>query len=341
MSLCSLPYGLTEGGQETHLYVLSNSTGATVAMTDLGACLVSVRVMDKGGNPLDVVLAHKGPRGYEHNPMGFGATVGRHANRIAGGSFELDGVDYQLTTNEGRNSLHSGPDLWFQRMWSVKEAEDDHVTFELESPDGDQGFPGAVTARATYALSDDNQLTVHYEGMPSARTIISMTNHTYWNLNGHASGDVLGHTLSVAADGYLPTDDENIPLGNVAPVDGTVFDLREPVVLRDVLTDLPRGFDHNLCLAGEGTMTHVARLASEQSGIVLDVDTDAPGLQVYMAGWLDDMQGKDGASYGWFSGIALETQYWPDAIHHSDWPSPIFEPGHPYEQTTIFAFSVA
>ncbi len=338
MSLRVLPYGLTGDGQKAQLYVLANEAGTTVAVTDLGACLVSVRVQDREGNPLDVVLAHKGPRGYEHNPMGFGATVGRHANRIAGAAFEIDGAPYQIAANEGKNSLHSGPDLWFQRMWKLVEAENDHVTFELASPDGDQGFPGAVIARATYALSDDNKLTVHYEALPSARTIISMTNHTYWNLNGHASGDVLGHTLLVEADGYLPTDGENIPLGNVAAVDDTVFDLRKDVLLRDVLTDLPRGLDHNFCLRERG-MAHAARLASAQSGIALDVSTDAPGLQVYMAGWLDDMQGKDGAGYGWFSGIALETQYWPDAIHHAEWPSPIHGPENPFSQTTVFAFS--
>ena len=341
MSCTTLSFGLTEDARDAHLYLLSNTRGMKVAVTDVGASLVSAWVPDKDGNLLDVVLAHKGPRGYEHNPMGFGATVGRHANRIARATFDLDDKTYHLAPNEGRNSLHSGPDLWFQRLWDLIEAADDHVTFGLTSPDGDQGFPGEVTARATYSLSDDNKLTVRYEAIPSCRTVISMTNHTYWNLNGHASGEVLGHTLAVDAEAYLPVDEENIPLGEVAPVEGTVFDLRCPVVLAGVLGVLPRGLDHNFCLQQEGVMAHAATLAGEQSGIVLNVTTDAPGLQVYMAGWLDDMQGKDGTAYGRFSGVALETQRWPDAIHHPEWSSPVYGPERPFLETTVFAFSTA
>ena len=341
MSCLALPYGRTPDGHDTHLYLLSNAQGMTVAATDFGACLVSVRVPDKEGNLLDVVLAHQGQRGYEHNPMGFGATVGRHANRIARATFDLGGKAYHLAANEGHNSLHSGPDLWFQRLWELAEVADDHVTFGLVSPDGDQGFPGEVEARATYTLSEDNRVTVRYEALPSCQTVISMTNHAYWNLNGHASGKVLGHSLAVDAKAYLPTDQENIPLGEVAPVEGTVFDVRKPVVLADVLDALPRGFDHNFCLQQEGVVAHAARMVGDRSGIALDVTTDAPGLQVYMAGWLDDMRGKDGASYGRFSGVALEAQRWPDAIHHPDWPSPVYGPERPFSQTTVFAFSIA
>lgn len=341
MTCSTIAFGTLADGADAHLYLLSNEHGMTVAATDFGACLVAVRVPDAQGNIVDVVLGHAGLRGYEHNPMGFGATVGRNANRIAGASFEICGKQCHITANEGANSLHSGPDLWFERPWELVEAANDHVTFGLLSASGDQGFPGEVRARATYQLDDENVLTVRYEATTDEPTVLNMTNHTYWNLDGHASGTILGQGLAVDAESYTPTRADNIPTGEVAAVDGTPFDLRNIRRMGDLLDDLPRGLDHNFCLGRTGELAHAARLESSRSGICMDLSTDAPGLQVYMAGWLDDMAGKDGAAYGRFAGVALEPQCWPDSIHHADWTPVVHDADHPFAQTTRFAFGIA
>ena len=341
MELCVLPFGLTTDGREAHLYVLSNASGMTVAVTEVGASVVGVRVPSAHGDLLDVALGHASARAYERAHALIGATVGRVANRTAKARFTLDGCEYQLAVNENANNNHSGPDMWSGRFWELADTGNSHVTFALHSPDGDQGFPGEVTMRVTYELTDDNQLIVRHEATPEARTPINVTNHTYWNLDGHASGSTLEHSLSIDAACYLPANDENIPTAGPTPVEGTPFDLREARVLSDVVRDLPYGLDHNFCLRtdDDGPLVHAARLVGESSGIVLDVLTDAPGLQVYMAGWLDRPAEKDGAAYGQFGGVALETQHWPDTLHHADWPSVIYGPERPFSQTAVFAFS--
>ena len=341
MALCELPFGLTTDGQNAHLYLLSNERGMTVVVTEVGASVVSVRVPSSRGGLQDVALGHASARAYERAHALIGATVGRVANRTAEARFTLDGRVYQLAVNEHANNNHSGPDMWCSRVWKLADKDERHVTFVLHSPDGDQGFPGEVTMRVTYELTDDNQLIVRQEATPETRTPINVTNHTYWNLDGHASGSTLGHSLSIDAAYYLPVNGENIPIAGPTQVEGTPFDLRSPRVLEDIVKDLPYGLDHNFCLrtVDDGPLAHAARLVGGRSGIVLDVFTDAPGLQVYMGGWLDRPLEKDGASYGQFGGIALETQHWPDTLHHPDWPSVIYGPERPFSQTAVFAFS--
>lgn len=341
MSTARLPFSTTSFGDAASLYLLSNEQGMVVGVTDFGACLVSAHVLDVNGNHLDVALGHAGVIGYERNGEALGATIGRNANRIAGASFELDGVRHQLEANEGPNNLHSGPHPWFERMWDLTNLSDDSVTLGLLSRAGDQGFPGEVSAHVTYRISDDNQLTVFFSALSAQPTIINMANHTYWNLNGHASGTVADHVLHVQADRYIPVDQQLIPTGELAPVDNTPFDLRAGRLLGDCFEGLPGGFDHNFCLPTDGTLKHAARLVGGRSGIALDVSTDACGIQVYTAGMLDLPAGKDGARYGAFTGVALETQYWPDAIHHPDWPQPVHGPDRPFVSTTIYAFSLA
>lgn len=339
MAELSLPFGTTDDGAEAHLHILTNSRGMAVCVTDLGACLVSVKVPDKRGNLVDVALGWGGAQGYEHNDGALGATVGRVANRIAGAGFELDGTTYTLAANEGANSLHSGPYMWYERLWELTNASDHQVTFGLYSRAGDQGYPGGVSAHVTYRLSDDNVLTIFQSALPDMRTPINLTNHSYWNLNGHASGDVLGHSLAVHADSYLAVDDQNIPLGDPVDVAGTPFDLREPRVLADCVKHLPHGYDHNFCLALTGKVQGCARLVGDRSGIVMDMATDAPGVQVYTGYHLALEAAKDGASYDAFAGVALEPQGWPDAIHHEDWPEIVHAPDWPFTSTTTFAFS--
>ncbi len=338
MAQLTLPFGTTEHSLPAHLYVLTNQHGMMVAVTDVGASLVQVRVPDAQGTLIDVALGWGGARYYEHNDGYLGTTVGRVANRVAGSSFELDGIDHTLEANEGSTSLHGGPRGWNGRLWSLLDVSERRVTFGLQSPAGDQGYPSAVSVQVSYRLSDENELTVFQSALPDGRTPISLTNHSYWNLNGHASGTMLEHTLSVDAERYLATNDASIPTG-VEDVAGTVFDLREPTRLGTCLSALPRGIDHNYCLQTDGRIRHAARLASDQSGIVMDLSTDAPGLQVYLGGFLNGAVGKDGARYQQFAGVALEAQGWPDALHHDDWPSIIHEPGNPFARTTTFAFS--
>ena len=335
----SMPFGTLSDGRESQLLLLSNASGMTVALTDIGASIVSVRVHNAQGDLVDVTLGYLGARGYEEGSTCFGTTVGRIANRTANGRFTLEGREYVMAQNEGENNLHSGPDLWSIRLWDVAERSDGRVVFELDSPDGDQGLPGSVTMRVVYELTDDNQLVLTYEGTASAATPMSITNHSYWNLNGHAAKGVLEHTISVDAQKYLPTDATGIPLGTISSVKGTPLDVCEPTPLTSILSELPGGIDHNYCLENDGKLAHAVRLVGTRSGIALDVSTDAPGIQVYMSGMLNPMVGKDGATYERFCSVALEAQQWPDAIHHSDWPSPVFGPERPYKQTTVFAFS--
>lgn len=343
MALATLPFTTLSDGSDAHLYLLSNAHGMTVGLTDVGASVFSVRVPDREGNLLDVALGHAGPRGYERADSLMGTTVGRVANRTAGARFELDGRTYLLAANEHANNNHSGPDLWSTRIWEVSDTSDHAVTFRLLSPAGDQGFPGEAKALVTYRLTDDDRLIVLHQAKLATRTPMNLTNHTYWNLDGHASGNVLGHTLAVDATRYLPTDAENIPTGERRSVEGTPFDLREGQRLGNCLDSLPMGYDHCFCLRGtdDGPVAHAARLEGERSGIVLDVLTDAPGLQVYMAGWLNIPHAKDGARYEQFGGVALEAQHWPDSIHHPTWPSVVYGPERPFSQTTTFAFSMA
>lgn len=204
-------FGATVKGDETKLYTLTNKNGMEIAVSDYGATLVQVIVPDKEGKPCDVVLGYDEAAGYEEGDLFFGAIVGRSANRIGGASFELNGVTYQLEKNDNGNNLHSGMDFYNQRMWKVKETADDYITFELDSPDGDQGYPGAVHIEVTYTLTEDNAVKIAYHAVPDADTLINMTNHSYFNMDGHASGDVLDQEVWIDADAFTRADAESIP----------------------------------------------------------------------------------------------------------------------------------
>ena len=338
-------FGVTEGGDRSYLYVLRNDKGIVVTVTDYGATLVNVLVPDKNGEIKDVVLGYDDVAGYEKNGGNLGATVGRNANRIGGAAFELNGRRYELDKNDnGHNNLHSGPDYYNKRMWEVTENGDDHVTFMLHSPDGDQGYPGTIDMYVTYSLDEDNTLTIHYEAVPDQDTVINMTNHSYFNLNGHDSGDVLEHVVTLEADAFTPADAESIPTGEIRPVDGTPMDFRggqkigaridkdyEPL-------NFGGGYDHNWVLKNEGRFVKVAEVSSEKSGIRMEVLTDLPGVQMYTANFLNGVTGKDGAVYGKRNAVCLETQYYPDAIHHENFPGPVCNAGEKYDTRTAYRF---
>ena len=336
-------FGATVKGDETKLYTLTNKNGMEIAVSDYGATLVQVIVPDKEGKPGDVVLGYDEAAGYEEGDLFFGAIVGRSANRIGGASFELNGVTYQLEKNDNGNNLHSGMDFYNQRMWKVKETADDHITFELDSPDGDQGYPGAVHIEVTYTLTEDNAVKIAYHAVPDADTLINMTNHSYFNLSGHASGTAWNAKVWIDADAFTETDAELIPTGMVVPVEGTPMDFRkEKVVEKEIGADytplkLAGGYDHNWVLNGKG-FRKAASAESEETGIKMEVYTDLPGIQFYSGNFLAGSKGKEGAVYEKGYGICFETQYFPDAIHKENFESPITKAGEVYDTTTVYKF---
>ena len=349
MSVYALDFGTTSTGMPTHLYRLKNASGMEVDITDIGATVVAVRLPREDGTLLDVALGYDEANRYEHNDPFLGTVVGRCANRIAGASFELDGRTYELTANEGQNTLHGGRNMWSARLWDGatigkkgnrrKGAHADTAIFGLLSPDGDQGFPGDLDVRVTYRLTDDNELVLTYDAQPGLKTIVNLTNHSYWNLNGHASGNVLDHTLHVAAEYYTPTGPGNIPDGRKVKVAGTPFDFRSQKRLGQDLTDRFVGYDHNYLLDTGGRLKLVATLVGDKTGVRMDVSSDLPALQVYTGQLLDVDGAKQGARYDAFAGIALETQFAPDAIHHEAFEQPVFSPEKPFHSRTTFRFA--
>ena len=350
-AIAPIPFGRTPSGEQTRLYRLANAHGTTADLTDYGACLVSLRVPDAHDGFVDVVMGYDGAAGYDGNAPQFGATIGRFGNRIAGATFELDGIRYRLEANENGNSLHSGPAFWHHRVWDVVAAEQDDdgasVTFALSSADGDQGFPGALDVRVTYTLTADNALSISYEADAAASTPVNLTNHSYFNLNGHASGTVLDHTLALAASAYTATDDALIPTGELVDVSGTPMDLRGGRVLREgVESSYPAlvgagGYDQNFALDPHDAATPVATLTADKTGIVMDVFTDLPGIQIYSGNFIGREIGKGGAVYGNHEAVCLETQFFPDSVNQPTFEQPVFGPEKPYRTTTTYAFRTA
>lgn len=342
MAITAVPFGTTSDGRAATLYQLSNAHGMTVGVTDLGACLVSCRVPDGSGRFPDVVLGYDGAAGYESNIMAFGGVVGRVAGRISGASFELNDARHQLTANNDGNALHGGRNMWFNRSWQLMAHEVSpqvsYLTLKLSSPAGDQGFPGSVAARVTYALTETDELRITYVALPSEPTPINLTCHMYLNLNGHAAGDVDGHTLQLTASHYLPVDGHMIPTGELAEVAGTPYDFREAPTIGAAGID----YDDTFVFDAPGSTDQALVLTGDRTGIRLALSTTAPAIQVFTAGGLDERCGKDGAHYGPHAGVALETQLFPDAIHHrGEWPAstdPVFSPQRPFESTTVLAF---
>lgn len=331
------PFGTTPSGQDVRLHLLANDAGMLVGITDLGASLVLCQVPDGRGSFPDVTLGYAGSAGYLSDEWWLGAIIGRCANRIAGARFEVGGMSCRLAANDGPHNLHSGPHRWSTRLWHVVDETDSSVTFELVSRAGDQGFPGQVRARVTYRLTEANELSLHLTADPSQPTLANLTTHTYWNLNGHASGSVLDHRLRLATDTYTPLQD-HLPTGEVAPVAGTPLDFRDLRRVADALGDPPCDLDGNVCLDNRGKLAEAARLEGERSGISMVLSTDACGLQVYVPAALDVAWAKGGARYGSRAGIALEPQFYPDAIHHKQFAQPVFTPERPFRRRITYAF---
>ena len=348
MSVYALDFGTTDSGIPTHLYRLKNSSGMEVDVTDVGASLVAVRVPAKDGSLVDVTLGYDESTRYEHSEWAFGAVVGRVANRIAGAAFQLDGREYQLTANEGPNALHGGCDMWYERLWDGavigkkgdrrRGAHADTAIFGLLSPDGDQGFPGELDVRVTYTLTERNELRIVYDAQPALKTLVSITNHAYWNLNGHHSGTVLDHTLQIAAEQYTPTNDQKIPDGRKVNVGGTPFDFRSPKVIGRDFNERFSNYDHNFVAQRGSGIRRIATLVGNETGIEMDVLTDMPAIQVFTARSMRSEGVKGGGNYAGYAGVALETQFSPDAIHHPNFRQPVFSPEQPFHSCTTYCF---
>ena len=337
-------FGTSLKGEKTSLYIFENKNGVKMEVTDFGATLYAVRV-PKNGEEVDVVLGYDGPVEYEQGSgTFFGATVGRNANRIARGEITIDGVDYTLVKNNGNNNLHGGVDFYAFRLWDVKEVNENSIVFSLHSPHMDQGFPGNFDVDVTYTLTEENEIQISYQGAADAETIINMTNHSYFNLNGHASGNILDHELWMDADAFTMADAESIPTGEITPVENTPMDFRQKkTVGRDI--ELPyealvlgKGYDHNWCLNNQEEFAKVAEIEGGKTGIKMEVYTDLPGMQIYTANYVDNEPGKDGAVYNERQGICFETQYYPDAVHHENFASPIYKAGEVYKTKTVYKF---
>ena len=333
------PFGLLPDGRQAHLYKIRFGS-LEAEITDFGATLVSLTVPDSQGNCADVVLGFDSAADYAASGAFLGATVGRNANRIAGASFSLNGNAYTLEKNNNGNNLHSGSDSYAFRLWDVAEHTEVSVCLTLESPDGDQGFPGNAQIQVTYTLEHPATLRITYEGICDADTVFNMTNHSYFNLAGHHRPErAMQQTLSVAADTFVQVDGQAIPTGLLAQVEASPMDLREGKVIgSDVASEysqlaLMAGFDHCYVISG----SPCAVLSDPMSGRTMQVVTDCPGVQVYTANELE-IPGKSGIFYPDRSAVCLETQYYPDAVHHPHWSQPIVKAGEKYLSETKYIF---
>lgn len=336
-------FGMTSKGEEARLFTIQNGKGMEIKVSDYGAALVQVRVPDKEGRLLDVVLGYDEVQGYEAGNAFFGATIGRVANRIGNGEFQLGGRTYELTRNDGQNTLHGGRDFYNKRIWKTGKTGEDHVEFLLDSPSGDQGFPGNVKISVAYTLTKDNEIKIQYRAVPDADTLINLTNHSYFNLSGHASGTVLAQEVMLYADAYARADSQSIPTGEIVPVSGTPMDFRQ---LKPIGAEIDeayealefgKGYDHNWVLNKKG-YRKAAFMRSKESGIAMEVYTDLPGLQFYTANFVDHEKGKEGAVYNMRQAACFETQYFPDAVHKDHFEGPEVKAGEIYETTTAYRF---
>jgi aldose 1-epimerase len=342
-------FGRTGDGAVVDLFTLTNARGMEVRAMSYGAIITSIRVPDRRGALDDVVLGFDALDGYLGSRRYFGAVVGRYGNRIAKGQFTLDGRTYQLATNNGPNHLHGGVKGFDKATWHGETIERDGnvaVAFTHTSPDGDEGYPGTLTVRVTYTLTPANELVIDYDATTDKATPVNLTQHSYFNLAGAGSGDILGHRLTLDADRFTPVDATLIPTGELAPVAGTPFDFRQPTAIgARIDADHPQiknggGYDHNFVLNRTGPgLVHAARVEDPSSGRTLDVSTTEPGVQFYSGNFLDGTAtGKGGRIYQRRSGLCLETQHFPDSPNKAAFPPAILRPGERLQSKTVFAF---
>ena len=346
------PFGATPEGTAVELYTLTNASGMEVRAMTYGGIIVSLRVPDKTGALGDVVLGYDSLDGYLKASPYFGAIIGRYGNRIARGRFKLDGKEYKLATNNGPNALHGGVKGFDKVVWQAESFQDGRgvgIVFTYTSADGEEGYPGKLDAKVTYTLGDDNSLAFEYQAATDKPTPVNLTQHSYFNLAGDGSGDILAQELMMKASRFTPVDKTLIPTGELKSVDGTPFDFRTATPIgarieaKDQQIAFGPGYDHNWVLDREegGGLQLAARLRDPASGRVMEIKTTEPGLQFYSGNFLDGtITGKGGHVYKRHAGLCLETQHYPDSPNKPAFPSTILNPGEEYRSHTVYAFSV-
>jgi aldose 1-epimerase len=340
-------FGKTGDGVAVELYTLTNAAGMKAKIMTYGAILTELDAPDRDGKTADVVLGFDNLKDYLAGHPYFGATVGRVANRIAKGEFTLDGKKYKLAVNNGPNALHGGKKGFDKVVWKAEpETLPDGAAVKLTylSKDGEEGYPGNLTVTVVYTLTNSDALRIDYTAKTDKATPVNLTNHTYFNLAGTKSGDILGHELTLNADKYTPADDTLIPTGEIKPVKDTPLDFTKPRKIGERIDQLkgePRGYDHNFVLNSEGKELALAATVREpKSGRIMEIYTTEPGVQFYTGNFLDGKQtGKGGVVYKKHAGFCLEAQHFPDSVNHANFPSMILKPGETYRQTTIYKFS--
>ena len=335
-------------GKKTDLYILRNKNNMEVCITNFGGRIVSVMVPDKDGQMRDVVLGFDSIQDYISKPSDFGASIGRYANRINQGKFTLDGVEYQLPRNNYGHCLHGGPQGFQYRVYDAVQLNPQELQLTYVAKDGEEGFPGNITCKVLMKLTDDNAIDIQYEAETDKPTIVNMTNHSYFNLDGDA-GSNAEHLLTIDADYYTPVDSTFMTTGEIVPVEDTPMDFRTPMPVGERINDFDfvqlkngNGYDHNWVLNSKGDINRrAASLKSQKTGIVLDVYTNEPGVQVYAGNFLDgSLTGKKGITYNQRASVCLETQKYPDTPNKPEWPSAVLRPGEKYMSQCIFKFSV-
>ena len=337
-------FGVTRSGKDAHLFSIRNTRGMCAVVTDYGAILVKLLVPGPDGITRDVVTGYDTPPEYEAGGF-FGATVGRHANRISGAAFTLDGVEYSLADNDNGCNLHSDFKTGFHKQLWNTELLPDGVRFFRTSPAGEAGFPGNLEISVFYTLDDENGLHIRYEGVSDRKTLINLTNHSFFNLSGHDAGSVLDHRVTLDCDHFLEISAGRLPTGRILPVDGTAMDFRSGRRVGDAIdTDWDQlryaaGYDHCFVTgASLGDLKRIALVEDLHSGCRMEVSTDLPGVQFYTANFLPSQAGKRGAHYGPRCALCLETEYFPDSIHFPDFPQCIFDAGEIYQAETVYRF---
>ncbi|HET6235355.1 MAG TPA: aldose epimerase family protein [Acetobacteraceae bacterium] len=350
-SITHAPYGTLPDGRQVDLYTMQNANGVTVKFLSLGGCITEIDIPDRKGDAGNIVLGHDGLQGYNSNTGYFGAIVGRYANRVAKGSFSLNGQTYHLPINNGANSLHGGTEGFNLQVWQVtprSAADNASAVLTYTSPDGQDGYPGTLTVQVTYTLDDSNALRIEYQAATDKPTVLNLTNHSYFNLDGNGSGSALHQLLQINADSYTPTDATQIPTGEIAKVAGTPMDfrVRRPIdsQIRTPFQQiiLAHGYDHNWVLnkTQPGELSFAARAYSPHTGRILEVYTTEPGVQVYTGNGLQGtLTGSSHTLYRQGDGYTFETQHFPDSPNQPGFPSTMLNPGQVFHSTTVFRFS--
>ena len=341
-------FGNMPDGREVSRWTMSNGNGLEVILTNYAAAITSIKVPDRTGQASDVVLGFSSLEGYLNDKVFMGAVVGRYANRIGDARFTLDGKEYQLSANNRQNTLHGGPNGYFKKLWKTIAANDHYVMFQHVSPDGEEGFPGNLTAEIRYSINEANELRLDYRAVTDKATVVCLTGHAYFNLAGEGNPSILDQELTIDSDLYVPTDSASIPTGEIRPVKGTPFDfttvrpIGKDIEADDEQLKSANGYDRCWVLRKKqiGQLTRASVLSDSQSGRVLEIWTTEPGIQFYSGNFLDGtITGKSGRKYPFRSGLCLETQHFPDSPNHAHFPTTVLRPGEEYRSTTIYKFS--